>query len=678
MTQNPRLNPAQRKAVETINGPVLVLAGAGTGKTTVITWRIAHMLQRGIAPESILAVTFTNKAAREMRERLARILSPAQVEGLTVRTFHSFCCLVLRRHISRLKGFDADFGIADESDQEGLIRQVMGEVGLGIRDKTLDSGLVRRMISQAKMNLIGPDEFYPTEYDEDRRHSLARAYVRYQELLRSMNLVDFDDLLFLTIHLWQTQPDLLTLYRERYPYLLVDEYQDANAVQSKLVRLLAEPRNNVCVVGDDDQSIYSWRGAQPENILHFHKDYAGAKVIKLEENYRSTNAILKAANELIACNTNRHGKNLRSALGDGDKVMLVETADETAEARVVGRLIKEYAAAHKLKYQDMAILCRSNHQTRIFEQTLRGDGVPYRIIGGKSFYERREIKDAAAYLRLVHNPRDDLALLRIVNCPPRGFGAVSLEKLKARRDQIRRPLSFTLAEAEFQQQLPPRTATQIQSLMRAWKSARQAFATPGGLAEKAKNYFHQTQYLDGLGHLYKNRNEALVRYENVIEFLSSMMLFEQRVGPQATLEDFLENASLMDDHDRSNSRKEKEKNEVSIMTVHAAKGLEFPLVIVVGMELNTFPHERAIKERSLSEERRLFYVAMTRAKSHLILTRARARTRFNEKQRMRQSLFLREIPEELLNKVDEKSAFQPAKREDIDHAIADMLARFDD
>ncbi len=665
------LNPQQREAAQTLHGPLLVLAGAGTGKTMVITCRIACLLQAGIKAQNILAVTFTNKAAREMRERAARMMPHLGKNELTVSTFHSFCCRVLRKDIGLLE-YDRRFGIADDGDQDGVIKQVIGD--LGIRNNEENSAQAFRIgISNAKNLMMNPQETRASSRNP-WYHLLGDVYSAYQRHLKDMNLVDFDDLLLLTVQLWREHPKVLAEYQERFKYILVDEFQDTNQVQAEIVRLIAGKERNLCVVGDDDQSIYGWRGADVSNILGFPKAYAGAKVVKLEQNYRSNNVILKVANRIIANNADRHLKELWSAKPEGECIRLIACDTETDEGRLVGRMLQEQNVDQRVPYSDMAVLYRSKYQSRVLEQELRKLGVPYRIVGSKSFYEQREIKDAVAYLRIAHNERDDLSLLRILNVPPRGIGSKSIDALKQQKNELNMPMLAALRKQNGAE-ISATAASGVRDFVYACDKARRAFVEAGDLARKMEQYFRDTGYLDGLKKIYKNHEEALQRLENIHELINAAAEAEERRGVGMTLQDFLEEYSLTDDNDRVDEHAE-EGYGATLMTVHAAKGLEFPIVIIAGMEDKLFPHERSIQEHNLDEERRLFYVAVTRAKERCFLTRAKVRTRFNGKLAQRPSRFLDEIPEELLVSESAAEALRPANADETQSFFEMMKDRY--
>lgn len=666
------LNPEQRDAVTQIDGPVLVLAGAGTGKTTVIASRIAWMIAQGVAPESILAVTFTNKAAGEMKQRVAALMPQADSEKLLVSTFHSFCCQTLRKHITHF-GYTRGFGIADDSDQRDIVRELMKAMAINASDSDLDVNFFRNGISDAKNKGQGPDEvrglgrasWFPI---------LADVYAGYQSKLRQMNLVDFDDLLWLTVRLWQEVPDIREEYRDRFHYLMVDEFQDTNAIQSQLLNLLVGRRANICVVGDDDQSIYGWRGADISNILDFPLRYPGAKVVKLEQNYRSTNTILSAANAVILGNSDRHEKVLWSERGSGEKLRVFEVPGERDESETVTRLLSHFNFQRAVGYDEMAILFRSNYQSRQYEMALRDKSIPYRIVGAQSFYDRREIKDAMAYLRLVQNPRDDLSLLRIINVPPRSIGARTIDKLLLQRQYSSKPLVDILSDSQFIASVSQGAANAIAQFLAVWKDACRRFAEPGDLGAKARDYLETIGYVDGLGKIYNSQAEAIARWENVREFINSVFDFAERRGPEATLRDFLESHALADGNDRVEDNTSA-NGGVTMMTVHAAKGLEYRLVMVVGMEQRQFPHERSLADGQTDEERRLFYVAVTRAREFLLFSRVKQRTRFGEKRFMQSSQFLDELPAELVD-VNGAELFETPSVEEGQRLIDALKARY--
>jgi superfamily I DNA/RNA helicase len=636
------LNNEQREAVKTVEGPLLVLAGAGTGKTRVITFRIAWMLKEGILPDNILALTFTNKAAREMKERIAELVSEDQAKKLTVGTFHSFCIRVLRQEIKRLN-YLPSFTIADTSDQEGIIKQAMAMTGYSAVED-ISAGRIAAYIGKQKNQLIDYRSARK-QSDNDLEARMAYVYEHYQTLLETQNMLDFDDMLLLTYELFNRFPEVLEKYRERYKYILVDEYQDTNYAQFSVVKFLCGSRNNLCVVGDDDQSIYGWRGADVGNILKFPEIFPGTVQVKLEQNYRSTNNILKAANAVIAANAERFEKNLWSAHGDGDPIWVVPARSNEDEAAFIADYLLQERSAMGLEFKDFAILYRSNHLSRLFELALRKAGVPYRLVGGQEFFQRKEIKDAAAYLKLLVNPLEDQSLLRILSVPPRGLGDKAVNRLKELKSAAFLPFSTLLKEEAFHRSLPPKSASEALALANCMDRYRAELATPGGLAEKVRNYLTDVGYYNGLQKVYKNIEDSRKRQENVEEFLNAIAEFEHKAEKPPTLMDYLESYSLLEENDRT--EEPNDGNAVTLSTVHASKGLEYPFVFLAAMERNIFPHERSIEEGSMDEELRLFYVALTRAKLRLIITFCRMRALHGRINNQTPSRFLSLLPEEI-------------------------------
>ncbi len=655
------LNPEQAAAAGTIDGPVLVLAGAGTGKTRVITYRIAYMLRSGIPPEQILGMTFTNKAAREMRERLASLVDAAVARRVTLGTFHSFCIRILRREIAKL-GYLPAFTIADDSDQQGLLKQAAGALGCAQGEFPLST--VQAMISGWKNRLIQPEEARRSA-DTTFESVAAQIYEEYQLLLEMQNSLDFDDMLMLVYRLFTEHPDVLERYRDHYRYLLIDEYQDTNAAQFTIVKQLAGDRRNLCVVGDDDQSIYSWRGADISNILGFPEQFPGAKVVKLEQNYRSTARILNAANAVIGLNEKRHEKRLWSDLGEGEPVRVVTLENGEAEAEFIGNMIQQLKEQQpELNYRDFAILYRSNHLSRQLEQTLRRQGVPYRLVGGQEFFKRREIKDAVAYLKLLVNPRDDQSLLRILGTPPRGLAQKAVDALKLHRKTKHRAMFELLGEEEFRKELTPKAAEAAAEFAAVCGKYRKEFEEPGNLAGKITAYLREIGYTDGLQRIYKDLKDAMKRRENLDEFINAIAQYETRQAEPATLLAYLENLALLEENDRV-EEDSPDADAVTLTTVHASKGLEFPVVFVIAMERNIFPHERALEEGSADEELRLFYVAITRARRQLYLLRA--------KERMQRGISKPALPSPFLACLTEDLAEHPAPDELVKPASDDAV-----
>ncbi len=663
-----QLNPAQREAVVSADGPLLVLAGAGTGKTRVVACRVAWLVARGVEPGAILAVTFTNRAAREMKRRIADMIPAAMAEPITVCTFHSFGARLLRLHIGRL-GYAPNFDIANDAYVEGVVQSLLTELGLPANNPP--TAVWKQCLSKAKASLLTPDEIAAD--DAGWPPGFERLYPRYIMRMKAMNVLDFDDLLSLVVRLWQEHPEVLEECRRQYRYLMVDEYQDTNHTQFVLTSLLAGAAANLCVVGDDDQSIYGWRGAAVGNILGFQDQFPKAKVVRLEQNYRSSNTILEAANQVIANNPRRHHKALWSRGGQGDKIMIVKAKNENEEAEFAASLVRERKAVRGGSLDQFAVLYRSNHLSRSLEDAFRRAGIDYCVVGAKSFCQRREVIDALSFLRLAANPRDDQSLLRVLNVPPRGIGDRSLGHLL----ELQRTLGGTLQElmvaGPFPQGLSAAAATAAGEFSRCLQEWRSRLRQPGGLAEKIRGYLREIGYLDGLARIYKPRQDAIRRRENVLELFNAAAELEDRRGSDATLGEFLELFTLRDDNDRVKGRLE---GSVALMTVHAAKGLEFPVVIVIGMEHELFPHHNSLKEGGLEEERRLFYVAATRAREELYLTyAARRRVGGNESVR-RVSPFVREIPVCHTIDTDVASAFKPASAETAAEYLTKMKEMF--
>ncbi len=631
-----RLNPEQRLAVETLDGPLLVLAGAGTGKTRVLTTRFAHILLTKRAwPSQVLAVTFTNKAAREMRERVAAMLG-TPVEGLWLGTFHALGARMLRRHAA-LAGLQPGFSILDTDDQLRLLKPLMQQAGLDLH--RFPPPVLMGQIQRWKDRGLTPSRITPAE-DTDFAQGKARAlYAAYQERLAAVNAVDFGDLLLHTTELLRTHSDVLAAYHRSLRYILVDEYQDTNLVQYLWLRLLAQEHRNICCVGDDDQSIYSWRGAEVENILRFEQDFPGAQVVRLEANYRSTTPILAAAASLIAHNEGRLGKTLRAgrAESDGEKVAVIGLRDSDEEARMVGLRIEGLRSeGHSLA--EIAILVRASFQTRAFEERLIAWAIPYRVVGGLRFYERAEIRDAIAYLRATLRPGDDLAFERILNVPRRGLGDAALRKLHERARAEERPLAAAAEALHDAGALSGRVREALASLLGGFARWRAVLARDGHVVA-LKTILDESGYLEMLE---KDRSpEAPGRIENLRELGRAMAEFE-------TLEGFLDHVSLVMENDENAAG-----DRVSLMTLHAAKGLEFDTVFLPGWEEGLFPHQRALEEagtKALEEERRLAYVGLTRARTRAIVSHVGFRRFYSGWQNAFPSRFLDELPAEAITR----------------------------
>jgi DNA helicase-2/ATP-dependent DNA helicase PcrA len=629
------LNLEQRHAAETLDGPVLILAGAGSGKTRALTYRVANLIDHGVSAWSILALTFTNKAAREMKERVEKLIGTEQAEQAWISTFHSTCARILRRDIEKL-GYSRSFTIYDDDDQQRLLKDIFKQ--LNIDDKYLPVREVKAKISDAKNRMMTPDEWF-AKSTRDRRNSLIHDVMTvYDQRLKLLNSLDFDDLLLKTLELLADHPPVLDAYRRRFRYVLVDEYQDTNRTQYELVRLLTAESRNLCVVGDDDQSIYGWRGADIRNILDFEKDYPDATVIKLEQNYRSTATILDAANQVIANNASRKDKKLWTEKGDGEKILLYCAQDEREEAAWIVRQI-DTLKQHGSALDDIAVLYRTNAQSRIPEESLMQTGIPYRVFGGQKFYERKEIKDIIAYLRVIANPADDLSLTRIINVPKRAIGDSTVQILA--EDAARRELPLFAALAELPEGMNSRARNSVTAFF-GMMSLLIAQKEMMDLEAFVETLIHTT----GLEEQYvkEDTDEARGRIENIHEFLGSVHEFAE-MADEPTLENYLENVSLVTDLDRADER----SGYVTLMTLHSAKGLEFDYVFIPGMEEGIFPSFRSIEEDNrLEEERRLMYVGITRARKRLFLSRARERMLYNQYSHNAPSRFLDEIPARLI------------------------------
>jgi len=729
-----QLNPQQRLAVETIEGPLLILAGAGSGKTRVITYRIAHLIETvGVSPDAILAVTFTNKAASEMAERVEKLAGGSLLRQPMISTFHSFCVRVLRRDIEALKdGFRRDFVIYDESDQQLLMKSAMKRLGLD--DKQMKPSAVLARISWAKNHMRDPIEVYQSSPDP-KTERVAHIYEIYRQELRKANALDFDDLLLEAVRLLREAPEVRERYQRRFEYILVDEYQDTNRPQYELMRLLTGARHNLCVVGDEDQSIYSWRGADIRNILEFEQDFPEAKIVRLEQNYRSTENILQAASAVVANNVRRKGKTLWTSRQGGPKIGGYEAPDGENEALFVADMLNKYMQEALAEGRDAraAVLYRTNSQSRLFEEALRRYGIKYHVVGGFSFYERAEIKDMISYLKLLHNPDDSIALLRAINTPARGIGKTTVETIERIALETGSSVWPALGEAVQRQLLPARALAAVRGFRELIEDARamlagtfverlssvaeessvvgvrssaieseddaesaedffgklafgpadaeiakpapaedrrpkadgqSGFRSPGGPAsipEVLKFLFDRTGYIRQLEE--EATPEALARIENLHELVNAAMDSRDR---GETLGEFLDHAALVSEADDYDARA-----QITLMTLHAAKGLEFPVVFLVGLEEGLFPHSRTLLEPDqLEEERRLCYVGMTRAMDQLVLTRAGYRRRYGTDmpEASVPSRFLDEVPRDLLEDLGSPRPSRYEERRDHEYA----------
>ena len=615
-----KLNAEQRAAVLHTEGPLLVLAGAGSGKTRVITVRIAYLVSRGVAPEAILAVTFTNKAAREMRERLAGLIGKERAERVFVGTFHAFCVEVLREHGHAI-GLGGKFTISDGSEQLALLRGVLRT--LTVEGVEMQPGDLQAKISVLKNRLV-EKESYLAKASDEKEELVGRAWGRYEEELARSRSLDFDDLLLRTVQLLKKKDGPLQALRKRFRYVMVDEYQDTNAPQYEIVHALASQHRNLCVVGDDDQSIYGWRGADVTRILEFEHDYKGAKVVRLETNYRSTEPILRAANRVISNNTERHPKELKSALGAGDPLQLVIAENESEEADHVARDIAALIARRVARHGDFAVLFRTGPQARVYEEAFRARGIPYVLVGGKSFFDRKEVRDVIAYLKLLVQPDDELSFSRALGAPPRGVGPKSLERVLAHAARTRAPLAQAFEEAATLEGVGEAAATAGRDFCRLLASLR-ADAT-GTLVARIERLLNAVGYKAEVERLYTDPLERTRRWAAVEEVLTVARKYAER-KKKPTMEGFLQ-ALTLEEHDDDDGADPEERKVVTLMTLHSAKGLEFPRVYLVGLEEGLLPHKRSVLEGTVEEERRLMYVGITRAMRNLTLCLTKARSRF--------------------------------------------------
>lgn len=633
------LNDKQKEAVLATEGPCLVIAGAGSGKTKVLTHKIAYLIsEKNVKPYNILAITFTNKAASEMKQRVEKIVGDVAQE-MWMGTFHSICVRILRRFIDRI-GFDTSFLIFDTSDQKTVVKECLK--ALNIDDKAFSDRSVLSEISNAKNEMLTPKAYQAKYSGEFRKEKIGQVYELYQKRLRENNAIDFDDIINYTIDILSENPDVLQYYTEKFKYVLVDEYQDTNKAQFTLVTILASRYGNITVVGDNDQGIYSFRGADISNILNFEKDFPGTKIIKLEQNYRCTGNILKAANAVIRHNENKYEKKLWTENEEGSLPCLYQAEDEYDEANYVVKQIEHLKTEEYLKPKDFVILYRMNAQSRAIEDILRRENIPYKIVGGLKFYERKEIKDTIAYLRLIHNTSDNLSLKRIINEPKRGIGKTSLDKIQEISDKTGTSMYEIIKHAEeYDLNRVKANAEEFINLIEELRLKKQELS----ISELLKEVLNKSGYTRALE--LENTVEAETRMQNLEEFLTVAIEFEEESADN-TLPEFLESITLSSDVDEMQD----EDNTVTLMTLHSAKGLEFPVVFLVGMEEGIFPGYKSIGEpKELEEERRLFYVGITRAKQFLHLTCAKHRTIFGSTSYNAVSRFIKEIPDNLLDGV---------------------------
>lgn len=632
-----QLNNEQRGACEWMEGPLLVLAGAGSGKTRTLTYRIAHLVKNlDVPPSGILAFTFTNKAAHEMKNRIEQLVG-SRSRHMWVGTFHAVAIRILRAEIRAL-GYEPRFGVYDPEDVKALLRDIVK--GMGLDEKQWPAASLAQAISRAKNAFQGPDEWQDQSY---AGRMVGDVYRQYQARLKSLNALDFDDLIYLTVRLFDTEPEVLARYQERFHHVLVDEYQDTNLAQYRLIRHLAGGRQNLCAVGDDDQSIYGWRGADIRNIMEFQRDFPGAKVIRLEQNYRSTQVILDAANALVRNNQERLGKELWTEKKDGRKIRVHRAPDEESEAWYAAEVVHE-AVRRGIKPADCAILYRTNAQSRSFEMAMSRAGISYRLVGGKRFYDRKEVKDLLAYLKVIFNPRDDVSLMRIINFPRRGIGEVALSRLRDYAAERGLSLFEVMGEAHKVAGLSgqaQKSARQFYESVVGWQALETASLT---------DLVRQVAEASGIAPLFRGERsrEAEERLDNIGELISEAKRFEEDQDTR-DLGEFLGWVALVSDWERTGD----ENGGVWLMTLHSAKGLEFPLVILTGMEEGVCPHMRSFDEGRIEEERRLVYVGITRAERELYLTAAETRTMQGRTTANPLSRFLAEIPEGLVERPKE-------------------------
>jgi DNA helicase-2/ATP-dependent DNA helicase PcrA len=632
-----KLNPDQRRAVETTEGPVLVLAGAGSGKTRVITHRMAYLLAQGHPPHHLLAMTFTNKAAGEMKERVGAMVSADKAKELTVGTFHAFCVRMLRRHAAEI-GLPPNFAICDESDQMTAVKGALRE--LRVPDAVMRPNDVLARISLAKNRMQSWAQMLDKPGDE-RDELVARAWKAYDGALRRARSLDFDDLLLFALDALRDRADIRDRLRDRFRYVMVDEYQDTNGVQYEIVRQIAGERRNLCVVGDDDQSIYGWRGADVRKILDFAKHFPGAVVVRLLTNYRSTKPILDAANAVIRNNPSRHEKELVSALGPGEPVQILELDDEESEAEHVVKEISASVQTGRARYSDFAVLFRTAVQPRAFEAKLRSRNVPYVLVGGMSFFDRKEVRDVVAFLKLVQNPDDEPSLLRVVNVPPRGVGDTTVDRVVEYATAHGISAGRAFDEAEKIEKLPPAAVAAVRSL-RA-KLAALASPEPGAkLVEVVRRLIREVNYAEEIQKNYPDPRDADVRWNAVMEVVNFAENYIRRRGGESTLGGFLEELTL-NGQEEKNDKDAARRECVTLMTLHSAKGLEYPRVFLVGCEEGILPHHRSVKEDTVEEERRLMYVGITRAQRRLVVSHVKERAKFGRRAECMASRFVYEM-----------------------------------
>ncbi|MDA8089016.1 MAG: UvrD-helicase domain-containing protein [Nitrospiraceae bacterium] len=672
-TELERLNPAQKEAVTTTEGPLLVLAGAGSGKTRVITMRVAHLTHLGVPPASILAVTFTNKAAREMKERVRALLgkerhfdekkSRVDKGRPVISTFHSLCLNILKREIEAL-GYRKDFTIYDTGEQVSLLRHLLSDIR--VFEKSFKPEDVLEKISRFKNGFNnGKKQIKGGQDDFDVEALSENLFPRYQETMRSLNVVDFDDLLLLTLRLFREHPEALEKYQRRFRYIMVDEYQDTNKVQYDILKLLAGENKNICVVGDDDQSIYGWRGASLHNILDFERHFPGTKIVRLEQNYRSFGNILKAANGVIKNNSRRMEKALRTDRGDGPKVRLYKAENAEDEALWIAGQIAQIKFEKNLAYEDFAVIYRANTLSKPFEEALRTQRIPYTVVGGTSYFDRKEIRDLAAYLKVIANNSDSLSLLRASSAPKRGLGSATTSRLVEFAKERSMENLLEAFKSAGEAGVPARQAETARSFALMIERYGELFNKRGEMGSAFKALAQEIRFNDYLGELYKSQEMAFKRMENAENFVQSLHNYEQKAllenpEKQPALRGFLEDMAL----DSTPGDKEEKPFGVVLTTFHSAKGLEFPVVFIACLEEDILPHKKsALPGEDMEEERRLFYVGITRAMKELYLTCARYRTKYGKLTPLTPSRFLEEVPGDVIRKIEDSEPEDPEQQE---------------
>ena len=664
-----RLNPRQREAVMHTEGPLLVLAGAGSGKTRVITMRTAYLINNGVDPSSILDVTFTNKAAKEMQERV-KTMVPAGAGLPVISTFHSICLRILRKEIDHL-GYKKDFTIYDTSEQLSLMRNIMSDIKF--YDKSFKPESILERISWTKNDYVQQES---NDSDDSIEEASELIYPRYLEALKTMNVLDFDDLLLLTLKLFKKYPDVLDTYRDRFRYLMVDEYQDTNSVQYGFIKLLAGKRSNICVVGDDDQSIYGWRGADITNILNFEKDFPGTLTVRLEQNYRSFDNILKTANGVIKNNMNRMEKSLWTQRGDGPKVNLFKAEDTEDEAEWIADRIAMLKDQKKIAYEDVAVIYRANTFSRPFEEALRSKQIPYTVVGGTSYFERREIRDIVAWLKLIANPSDNLSLLRAITSPRRGLGASALKLFSDFAQSESIAMLDAFGRTDEIDGLSKRAISSAEAFYSLIDRYRQILSRGKHMSTAVKDLLDEINFKDYINHLYKGPEAAFKRLENLEDLVATIDQYESK-DRSPSLQGFLETMALTDMLDE---KKEEKGQGVTLISFHSSKGLEFPVVFIVGAEEDLIPHKKSVHTSSgIEEERRLFYVGITRAMKELFITYTEKRRKYGKEKLSVPSRFIKEIPEDVSIDTDRFVKMEPEEEKAYVRSMYEnFMAKFED